>query len=103
MSEITEAQRDKLMAHLKGVVADAEELLKFTAGDVGEGTTGLRQRLQDGLAQSRQSLFDLQTSATDKARAAGHATDDYVHDHPWQAVALGAGVGLVVGLLIGRR
>jgi ElaB/YqjD/DUF883 family membrane-anchored ribosome-binding protein len=55
MSEITEAQRDKLVAHSKGVVADAEELLKFTAGDIGEGTAGLRQRRQDGLAQSRQS------------------------------------------------
>ena len=43
------------MAHLKGVVADAEELLKFAAGDIGEGTAVLRQRLQDGLAQSRQS------------------------------------------------
>jgi ElaB/YqjD/DUF883 family membrane-anchored ribosome-binding protein len=26
-----------------------------------------------------------------------------VHDHPWKAIAVGAGVGLVIGLLIGRR
>jgi ElaB/YqjD/DUF883 family membrane-anchored ribosome-binding protein len=103
MSEFTATQRDKLMADLKVVVADAEELLKLTASDMGEGTAGLRQRLQERLSQSRQSLLDLQASATEKAKAAGHAADDYVHEHPWKSVAIGAGVGLVVGLLIGRR
>jgi ElaB/YqjD/DUF883 family membrane-anchored ribosome-binding protein len=103
MSELTATQRDKLMADLKVVVADAEELLKLTATDVGEGTAGLRQRLQERLTHARHSLLDLQASATEKAKAAGHAADDYVHDHPWKAVAIGAGVGLVVGLLMGRR
>lgn len=103
MSEFTTAQRDKLMADLKVVVADAEELLKLTASDVSEGTAGLRQRLQERLTQSRERLLDVQATATEKAKAAGHAADDYVHDHPWKSVAIGAGVGLVVGLLIGRR
>lgn len=103
MSEFTAAQRDKLMADLKVMVADAEELLKLTAGNVGEGTVGLRQRLEERLTQSRHSLLELQATATEKAKAAGHAADDYVHDHPWKSVAIGAGVGLVVGLLIGRR
>lgn len=103
MSELTIAQRDKLMADMKVVVADAEELLKLTANDVGEGTAGLRARLQERLNQSRQGLLDLQVAATEKAKAAGHAADDYVHAHPWKSVAIGAGVGLIVGLLIGRR
>jgi ElaB/YqjD/DUF883 family membrane-anchored ribosome-binding protein len=32
-----------------------------------------------------------------------HATDDWVHMHPWGAVGLGAGVGFLIGLLVARR
>ena len=92
MSELTATQKDKLMADLRVVVADAEELLKLTAGDVGESTAGLRERLQQRLSDAKHSLLTLQASATEKAKAAGHAADDYVHDHPWKAIAVGAGV-----------
>jgi len=30
-------------------------------------------------------------------------TDEYVHEHPWRSVGVAAGVGLIIGLLIGRR
>jgi ElaB/YqjD/DUF883 family membrane-anchored ribosome-binding protein len=103
MSELTANQKDKLMTDLRVVVADAEELLKLTAGDLNESTAGLRERLQQRLSDAKHSLLTLQATATEKAKAAGHAADDYVHDHPWSAIAVGAGVGLVVGLLIGRR
>ncbi len=103
MSEFTASQREKLMADLRVVVADAEELLKLTADDVSEGTAGLRERLQQRLSDARHNLLTLQATATEKAKVAGRAADDYVHEHPWQSVAIGAAVGVVVGLLIGRR
>lgn len=103
MSELTASQKDKLMADLRVVVADAEELLRLTAGQVNESTSGLRERLQERLTDARHGLLSLQATATEKAKAAGHAADDYVHDHPWQSIAIGAGVGMLVGLLIGRR
>jgi ElaB/YqjD/DUF883 family membrane-anchored ribosome-binding protein len=103
MTELTLEQKDKLMADLRVVIADAEQLLKMTADEVGDGAAGLRERLQQRMSDAKHSLLTLQASATEKARAAGHAADDYVHEHPWQSVAIGAGVGLLVGLLIGRR
>lgn len=103
MPELSTEQKDKLMADLRVVIADAEALLKMTADEVGEGAAGLRERLQQRMSDAKHSLLTLQASATEKARAAGHAADDYVHEHPWQSVAIGAGVGLLVGLLIGRR
>jgi ElaB/YqjD/DUF883 family membrane-anchored ribosome-binding protein len=103
MTELTTAQKDKLMADLRQVIADAEELLKLTAGDMGEKAVGLRDRLQQRMADAKHSLLTLQASATEKAKAAGEAADDYVHDHPWQSMAIGAGVGLLVGLLLSRR
>jgi ElaB/YqjD/DUF883 family membrane-anchored ribosome-binding protein len=103
MTNLTATQKDKLMADLRVVVSDAEELLRLTADDVGEASLGLRDRLKERLQHSRASLLDLQASATDRAKEAGRAADDYVHDHPWKSVAVGACVGLVVGMLIGRR
>jgi ElaB/YqjD/DUF883 family membrane-anchored ribosome-binding protein len=96
-------QKDKLMTDLRTVIADAEELLRITAGSAAEGSADLRQRVQERLAHAKANLAHLQDTAIEKAKAVGHATDDYVHDHPWKAVGMAAGVGLIVGLLIGRR
>jgi ElaB/YqjD/DUF883 family membrane-anchored ribosome-binding protein len=32
-----------------------------------------------------------------------HETDRFVHDRPWQAIGIAAAVGLVIGVLIGRK
>ncbi len=40
---------------------------------------------------------------TDTARAAANSGDAFVHEKPWAAIGVAAGVGLLIGLLIGRR
>jgi ElaB/YqjD/DUF883 family membrane-anchored ribosome-binding protein len=45
----------------------------------------------------------LQEAAVAKAKAAGHATDEFVHQNPWKSIGISAGVGLLVGLLVSRR
>ena len=91
------------MADLRLVVADAEELLRTTAGQAGEGAAELRAKVQASLARARDSLAQAQDAAIAKARAAGRAADDYVHENPWRSIGVAAGFGLLVGLLIGRR
>jgi ElaB/YqjD/DUF883 family membrane-anchored ribosome-binding protein len=103
MNDLTAAQTDKLMADLRLVVADAEELLRTTAGQAGEGAAELRDRVRVSLARARDGLADAQEVALSKAKAAGRAADDYVHDNPWRSIGVAAGFGLLVGLLIGRR
>jgi ElaB/YqjD/DUF883 family membrane-anchored ribosome-binding protein len=103
MSELSAAHREKLMSDLRVVIADAEEVLRVTADQASAGATELRQRMQERLQQAKSRLLDLQEAAVARAKAAGHAADDYVHEHPWKAIGAAAGVGLIVGLLIGRR
>jgi ElaB/YqjD/DUF883 family membrane-anchored ribosome-binding protein len=103
MSDLTTAQTDKLLADLRLVVADAEELLHTTAGQAGEGAAELRAKVQASLARARDGLAQAQEAALARARAAGRAADDYVHENPWRSIGVAAGFGLVVGLLIGRR
>lgn len=102
MSE-AEVNKEKLIADVKIVIADAEELLRATAGQAGEKIAGLRTSIQDRLVDARLKLGDLEGVMVEKAKAVGRATDDYVHDNPWRSVGIAAGVGLVIGLLIGRR
>lgn len=103
MSEATHAHKDKLMADLQLVLADAEALLAATAGDASDNMAELRERVQATLSQARSGLIDAQEQVVERAKAAAKATDDYVHENPWQSVGVAAGVGLLLGLLIGRR
>ncbi|MBV8501971.1 MAG: DUF883 family protein [Paucibacter sp.] len=96
---MTQLADDRLVGELHEVVGEAEALLKATAGATGAGSRELRAKVQASLDQARARLHQLQ----DKARAAGKATDEYVHTNPWQAIGFAAAAGLVVGLLIGRR
>lgn len=95
--------KDKLISDFKVVVADAEELLKATAGQAGDKAAELREKLQAHLVTAKHNLAEAQEKAIEKAKAVGRATDDYVHDNPWRSVGVAAGVGLIIGLLIGRR
>lgn len=95
--------KDKLVQDFKIVVADAEELLKATASQAGEKAAAARERVQDSLHQAKIKLAEAEDLVVQKGKQAARATDEYVHENPWRAVGIGAGVGLIIGLLIGRR
>jgi ElaB/YqjD/DUF883 family membrane-anchored ribosome-binding protein len=103
MSNGTDVSREKLASDLKVVVADAEELLRATAGQMGEKAVVARERIQESLRVAKDKLAQVEEVVIDKTKAAARATDDYVHDHPWGAVGIAAAVGLVIGMLISRR
>lgn len=103
MTELTAVNKDKLMSDLRVVISDAEELLRMTADQAGEGAADIRSRVQARLNQAKADLLHLQEAAVARVKAAGHATDEFVHDNPWKAIGIAGGIGLVIGLLIGRR
>jgi ElaB/YqjD/DUF883 family membrane-anchored ribosome-binding protein len=94
---------DRLLNDLHQVVTDAESLLRATADQTSAGASELRARVQTTLDRAKSSLGEFQAAAVDRAKAAGKATDDYVHDNPWQSVGVAAGVGLLIGLLLTSR
>ena len=103
MSDMTEATKDKLIADFKVVVADTEELLKLTAGQAGDKVAEVRGRLSEHLAGAKTRLADLEVAVLERTKKVARATDDYVHEHPWQSVGAAAGIAFLLGLLIGRR
>jgi ElaB/YqjD/DUF883 family membrane-anchored ribosome-binding protein len=103
MTEMSQVSKDKLIADVKLVIADSEELLRATAGTAGEKIADIRARAQDRINVAKIKLAEAETVMVDKAKAVGRATDDYVHDNPWRSVGFAAGLGFIAGLLIGRR
>lgn len=109
MSAVTDTQvaKDKLLHDFNEVVADTEQLLKSVASAGGEKSQALRASIEQNLKAARERLHQLEERALDRTRATARATDEYVHGHPWQSIAIASGlaaiVGVVVGLLLNRR
>ena len=97
------APREQLVADLKILMADVEDLVKATASQSGDKIAEVRGRNQQAAADLKPRLAQAQVMLKDKANVAAATTDDYVHDHPWTAMGVSAGIGLIIGLLIGRR
>jgi len=102
-AELTAVNRDKLVADLKVVISDAEEILRATASQTGDKVVELRTRIQDRLNAARARLVDIEEAVVAKAKATAKATDQYVHENPWKAVGIAAAIGFTLGVLISRR
>jgi ElaB/YqjD/DUF883 family membrane-anchored ribosome-binding protein len=103
MNDMTTAQREKLLSDLKVVVADADELVKITAGNAEDEARDVAVRLQRRMNHVKDEMAHIQAVAVAKARAIGQSTDGYVHENPWKAIGIAAGLGVTIGLLAGRR
>lgn len=101
-----DVSKEKLIKDLQLVVSDAEELLRLTANQAGEKlnekVSVARERVQESLISAKARLAVAEEAMVERTREAARATDEYVHENPWRAVGIAAGVGLVVGMLISR-
>lgn len=97
------ASKEKLMEDLRLVVADAEELLRATASQAGEGAVAARARIQESLQVVKGRLAAAESAVIERGRQAAKATDQYVHNNPWQSIGISACAGVIVGMLIARR
>ena len=95
--------RDKFVQDMKLLVSDAEELLRATATQAGEQIAVARERIQDSLQQAKVKLAEADAIVRERAKQAARDTDEYVHENPWRAVGVAAGIGLLLGLILGRR
>ena len=76
------------------------------SGTIGETTAShlenITDQIEQGIEQGRYTWTQIQSAVTDKTKAAAEATDAYVHENPWKVVGMAAGLGLIIGLLLGR-
>lgn len=89
---------EKIMEDLRALVRDGEELLKAGASELGDKGEDLRHQLQATIDRARNAYQRLE----DKTIATAKAADKTIRDHPYQAIGIALGAGLLIGVLAMR-
>lgn len=90
-------------ADLENLVSDLRGLLAAKELDAVPQIQQLRQRLDDGISNARDSAVRAAQEAARQARDAAYAADRYAHDEPWRVAGAALAVGALVGFMLGRR
>ena len=88
---------------MKSLVKDAQELFREATAVTGEKADELRIKGLNLLDVALSKAHDLQVAAVETTKEMAETADDFVQDNPWKAVAISAGVGFLLGYLIGRK
>src|ERR1017187_1721034 len=83
-NELQIVTREKLIADMRTVLADTEQLLKAVVGQSSEKLAALQPRIEENLRNARVRLAEFEQVATEQVRAAAETTDAYVNEHRWK-------------------
>jgi len=92
--------RDRLVADVKMLLTDTEELLAAVGAESKEKLAGIRPRLEASIQRARSRAAEAQAAVEARAREGARAVDDYATEHPWQTAGMAAAVGAAVGALM---
>lgn len=84
---------------ISALAEDASALIAATADVAGEKVMEARKRLAEALESAKKVAGRVRDRAVEGAKA----TDEAIHEHPYQAIAIGVAIGAVAGYLLGRR
>ena len=94
-----EANMERIVSDLKMLSRDAEAVLQATAGDAGEKMKELRGRLSSTIESAKATYRRLE----EKTIAGAKIADKTIREHPYESIGTAFGVGLLIGVLVGRR
>ena len=92
-------QTQAISSDVGTLAEDAHALMAATADVAGERVSEARKRLAAALERAKKIYGRVKEKAVEGAKA----TDQAVHEHPYQTIAIAFGVGAVVGFLLARR
>jgi ElaB/YqjD/DUF883 family membrane-anchored ribosome-binding protein len=97
----TTAQTPKeLLNDLHALVMEAEKMLSESVSEhTADAVNGLRTRFN----AANERLGEFYVDARKKVAAGAKYTDEAIRANPYQSLAIAAGVGLLLGVLLGRR
>ena len=88
---------------VNSLVKDAQALFSAAAALTGEKADELRTRGMRMLDSALVKGKEVQASAIVTGKEIAATADGYVKENPWRAIAVAAGVGLLVGVILGRK
>ena len=97
------ARHQETMDQLSRTVSQAEDLLRALGNESGEAIEAMRARVTTTLRDARSRLSGKASDARRVANDTLSKADAYVHENPWRAVAIGAGIGVLLAMTMRRR
>ncbi|MGZ8288737.1 MAG: DUF883 family protein [Telluria sp.] len=102
-SNALNSNMDNVSTDVKTLVKDAQALLTAAAALTGEKADEMRSRGMHLLDVAMGKGKEYQGQAMVKGKELAHTADVYVKDNPWRTIAAAAGVGLLLGVILGRK
>jgi ElaB/YqjD/DUF883 family membrane-anchored ribosome-binding protein len=90
---------EDIATELRSLMSELEDTL---ADGTQADASALRAQLSKRLEVARSRLNDTRDAVRQRAEVALADADDYVHENPWQTVAIVGGIALIAGALFAR-
>jgi ElaB/YqjD/DUF883 family membrane-anchored ribosome-binding protein len=90
----------ELLDQLQTLVTEAEAMI---AGSSTEHSADAFDSLRSRFSAAQERFTDAYAGARKKVIAGAKYTDETIRANPYQSLAIAAGVGLLIGVLAGRR
>ena len=103
MSGALASRHEETLSQLSKTVSQAEDLLRALGDESGEAIDAMRIRVSSTLRDARTRLAGRAEQAKTVASNTMTQADRFVHENPWRAVAIGAGIGVVVAMSMSSR
>ncbi|WP_293776826.1 DUF883 domain-containing protein [uncultured Oxalicibacterium sp.] len=94
---------DDVADDVKNLKKDAKELAREVQADAHEKAGELSQKCAELFNSAMAAAREMPAVAAARTKEVAATTDDYVHQNPWRAVAISAGIGLLAGFLFSRK
>jgi ElaB/YqjD/DUF883 family membrane-anchored ribosome-binding protein len=88
---------------MKTLVKDAQELFREATSVTGVKADELRDKGLQLLDVAVGKAQEVQHAAIETTKEVAVNADEFVKENPWRAVAISAGVGLLVGVILARK
>ena len=63
----------------------------------------IKAQASEAVRKVSETINDQANVLRDTAASARYNTQDFIENNPWQSVAIAAGVGFLVGIIVARR
>jgi ElaB/YqjD/DUF883 family membrane-anchored ribosome-binding protein len=98
-----DAASSGITQEFRNFVADMEDLIKAITSLTGDDLARAKANLSARVDAARAFVEEMPGAISDRARNTVKVADGYVRERPWQAIGITAAVGLLIGVLLGRR
>jgi ElaB/YqjD/DUF883 family membrane-anchored ribosome-binding protein len=95
--------QSRLATQLGALAGEAERMLHRVQREGNEKFDGARDQVADRIRHVKAELEDLEAAATYRARRGVRSATRALHEHPFMAIGIAAGTGVLLGALLARR